>query len=157
MKLSMGFFEDIEMWKTFIDQWNGMGLFLSSLWDTSDTLSFFSVASGSLGFEGIFHKRSFQGKWLPSQKLGEQGIIILWQELYAVNVSCHLWRPHWMSKRVQIHYDNQSLVQVINSGQFKVPGSWTFIMDLTFCTLQHNFYFRADSLSLGSRWSASAS
>lgn len=125
------------MWKTFIDQWSGIGLFLSPLWDTSDTLSFFSVASGSLGFERIFHKRSFQGNWLPSQQLGEQGIIILWQELYAVNVSCHLWRPHWISKRVRIHCDNQGLVQVINSGQFKVPGLWTFIMDLSlfFCSV----------------------
>ena len=75
------------MWKMFIDQWNGIGLFLSPLWETSDTLSLFTDASGSLGYEGIFQKRWFQGKWLPCQQLGQGGISILWQELYAINVA----------------------------------------------------------------------
>ena len=39
MNLTTGFYKDIEMWKMFIDQWNGIGLFLSPLWETSDTLS----------------------------------------------------------------------------------------------------------------------
>ena len=39
IKLTTGFYKDIEMWKMFIDQWNGIGLFLSPLWETSDTLS----------------------------------------------------------------------------------------------------------------------
>lgn len=85
------------MWKTFIDhgQSSGIGLFLSPLWDTSNTLSLFTDASGSLGYGGIFQKRSFQGKWLPSQQLGQQGISILWQKLYSVNVAYHLFGPLW--------------------------------------------------------------
>ena len=39
IKLTTGFYKDIEMWKMFIDQWNGIGLFLSPLWETSDILS----------------------------------------------------------------------------------------------------------------------
>ena len=37
IKLTMGFYKDIEMWSMFTERWNGVGLFLSSLWDTSDT------------------------------------------------------------------------------------------------------------------------
>ena len=70
----------------FIDQWNGIGLFLSPLWETSDALSLFTDASGSLGYGGIFQKRWFQGKWLPCQQLGQRGVSIVWQELYAINV-----------------------------------------------------------------------
>lgn len=81
IKLTTGFYKDIQMWKLFIDQWNGIGLFLSPIWKTSNTLSLFTDASGSLGYGGIFQQRWFQGRWLPSQQLGQQGISILWQEL----------------------------------------------------------------------------
>ena len=54
--------------------------------DTTDSDSLFTDASGSLGFGGIFPTRWFQGKWLPSQQLSQQGINILWQELYAITV-----------------------------------------------------------------------
>ena len=36
IKLTTGFYKDIEMWSMFIEQWNGVGLFLSSKWDTSE-------------------------------------------------------------------------------------------------------------------------
>ena len=143
IKLTTGFYKDIEMWKMFIDQWNGIGIFLSPLWETSDTLSLFTGASGSLSYGGIFQKRWFQGKWLPCQQLGQRGISILWQELYAINVVCHLWGTHWTSKRIHFYCDNQGVVEVINSRRSKVPRVMDLVRDLTLCTLQHNFYFRA--------------
>lgn len=142
IKLTTGFYKDIEMWKMFIDQWNGIGLFLSPLWETSNTLSLFTDASGSLGYGGFFQNRWFQGQWLPSQQLGQPGISILWQELYAINVACHLWGALWTSKRIQFYCDNQGVVEVINSRRSKVPRVMDLVRDLTLCTLQ-NFYFRA--------------
>ena len=47
IKLTTGFFKDLDMWSLFIEQWNGIGLFISSLWNTSETLSLFTDASGS--------------------------------------------------------------------------------------------------------------
>ena len=143
IKLTTGFYKDIEMWKMFIDQWNGIGLFLSPLWETSNTLSLFTDASGSLGYGGFFQNRWFQGQWLPSQQLGQPGISILWQELYAINVACHLWGALWTSKRIQFYCDNQGVVEVINSRRSKVPRVMDLVRDLTLCTLQQNFYFRA--------------
>ena len=72
-------------------QWNGIGLFLPPLWETSDTLPLYTDASGSLGYVFFFQKRWFQGQWLPSRQLGQPGVSILWPELYAINVACHLW------------------------------------------------------------------
>ena len=143
IKLTAGFHKDIDMWKIFIEQWNGVGLFLSSQWDTSDTLSLFTDASGSLGYGGIFQNSWFQGRWSPSQLLGQPGISILWQELFAINIACHLWGPHWTSKRIKFYCDNQGVVEVINSRRSKVPRVMDLVQDLTLCTLKHNFYFRA--------------
>ena len=87
IKLTTGFYRDIEMWKMFIDQWNGIVLFLSPLYENFTTLSSLTDASGYLGYGGFFQTRCFQGQWLQSLQLGQPGISILWQELYAINVA----------------------------------------------------------------------
>jgi hypothetical protein len=143
IKLNSGFYKDIEMWKLFIFQWNGVGMFMSRHWDTSDSLSLFTDASGTLGYGGLFDNAWFQSRWLPCQQLSQPGISILWQELFAINIACHLWGPHWACKRIQFHCDNQGVVDVINSKRSKIPRVMDLIRDLTLCTLKHNFYFRA--------------
>jgi len=60
--LQSGFYKDIDMWSLFIEQWNGIGLFLFPQWDTSETLSLFTDASSSIGYGGFFQTRWFQGK-----------------------------------------------------------------------------------------------
>lgn len=125
-KLTTGFFKDLEMWKMSIGQWDSVGLFLSPLWENSDTLSLFADASGSLGYGGFFQNRWFQKHWLPSQQLGQPGTSIFWQELHAINVACHLWRALWTSKCILFYCENQGVVEVINSHRSKVP----WVMDL---------------------------
>ena len=56
IKLTTDFYKDTEMWKIFIDQWNGKELFLSPMWENSDTLSLFTDASGSPGYGGVLQK-----------------------------------------------------------------------------------------------------
>lgn len=143
-----------------MDQWNGIGLFLSPLWENSDTLSLFTDASGSLGYGGFFQKRWFQGQWLPSQQLGQPGISILWQELYAINIACHLWGALWTSKRIRFYFDNQGVVEVINSRRSKVPRVMDLVRDLTLCTLRCmslGSITTLQTLFLVSRWNASTS
>ena len=143
IKLTTGFYKDIQMWSLFINQWNGVRLFLSSSWDTSETFSLFTDASGSVGYGGFFQNSWFQGKWLPHQQLGQPGISILWHELFAINIACHLWGSQWTSKRIKFFCDNQGVVEVINSKKSKIPRIMDLVRDLTLCTLQHNFFFHA--------------
>ena len=69
IKLTTGFYKDIDMWSLFIHQWNGVGMFLSSQWDTFETLSLFTDASGSIGYGVFFQTRWFHGKWLPTSRI----------------------------------------------------------------------------------------
>ena len=135
VKLTTGYYKDIEMWKMFIDQWNGIGLFLSRLWENSNTLSLSTDASGSLGYGGFFQNRWFLGQWLPFQQLGQPEISILWQELYAINVACHLWGALWTSKRIQFYCDNQGVDEVINSRRSKVTRVMDLVRDLKLCSI----------------------
>ena len=130
IKLTTGFFKDLDMWSLFIEQRNGIGLFLSFLWDTSETLSLFTDASGSIGYGGFFQTSWFQGNWLPHQQLGSPGMSILWQELFAIVFACH----KWTSRRIKFHCDNLDVVEVINSRKSKVPRVMDLVRDLTLCT-----------------------
>ena len=60
IKLNAVSFRDIEMWRMFIEQCYGVGLFLSSLWDTSDTISLYTDASVAQWVMGTI----FQNLWL---------------------------------------------------------------------------------------------
>ena len=59
VKLNSGFFSEIAMWKTFIDNWIGANFFLSSSWEDSNTLDLHTDASGALGFGGDSGKKWF--------------------------------------------------------------------------------------------------
>ena len=61
----------------------GQAFLMPSHWVTSDVLSLYTDASGSLGFWGIFETHWFQGSWEPHKNLGQPGISIAWQELFA--------------------------------------------------------------------------
>lgn len=92
IKLRSGFFKDLLTWQKFISHWNGGAFFLSTSWVHSDSLELYTDASGTWGFGGIFGLKWFQGSWQSHQQLGQPGISIAWQELFAIVVACHLWQ-----------------------------------------------------------------
>ena len=62
IKLSSGFFKDLDMWQEFLSGWNGASFFLTTAWVNSDSLQLFTDASGSIGFGGIFSSQWFHGQ-----------------------------------------------------------------------------------------------
>ena len=108
IKLNAGFREDIRMWQTFLDQWNGSNFFMHKDWATSEDLHLYTDAASTVGFGGIFGTQWFQGKWQPNQTISTPSISIDWQELYAVVVTCSIWGKHWSRKRIIFHCDNQT-------------------------------------------------
>ena len=68
---------------------------------------------------------------------------ILWQELFAIVVACHLWGHQWTSRRIKFYCDSQGMVEIINSRKSKVPRVMDLVWDFTLCTLRHNFFFQA--------------
>ena len=143
IKLNSGFFQDLQMWKEFILNWNGANFFLSSEWHDSSTLDMHTDASGTLGFGGIFGTKWFQGKWRPHQKLGQPGISISWQELFAIVVACQIWGNLLHDHRITFHCDNEAVVSIINTKRSRIPRVMDLLRHLTLLTLQHNIYIRA--------------
>jgi hypothetical protein len=143
IKLSKGFFKDLGMWEEFIQDWNGASFFISSTWVTSDTLSLFTDASGSLGFGGIFGAHWFQGHWEPQHQLGRPGISIAWQELFAIVVACQLWANVFSNRRILFFCDNESVVNIVNTKRSRIPRVMDLVRHLTLLSLKFNVYIRA--------------
>ena len=64
--------------------------FLSSVWLDPECLELHTDASGTIGFGGFFGKKWFRGKWEAHHQLGQPGISIARQELFAIVVACHI-------------------------------------------------------------------
>lgn len=142
IKLSSGFFKDLLTWKKFISHWNGAAFFLSTSWVDSVSLELYTDASGALGFGGIFGRKWFQGCWQRHQQIGQPGISIAWQELFAIVVACHLWGDAFANKRIIFYCDNESVVHIVNSKRSRIPRVMDLVRHLTLLTLEHNFYLK---------------
>lgn len=119
---------------------------MQSHWVTSDVSSLYTDASGSPGFGNIFQTHWFQGSWEPHQKLGQPGISIAWQELFAFVVACHLWANFFSNKRIQFFCDNESVVSILNTKRSRIPRVMDLVRYLTLLTLGFNFCFRAEHI-----------
>ena len=71
IRLNAGFQKDIAMWKTFLQSWNGVNLFLEQNITFSDNIQLFTDASGSIGYGGFLNGAWFQGKWEPHQQISK--------------------------------------------------------------------------------------
>ncbi|KAL9954485.1 hypothetical protein ACROYT_G042033 [Oculina patagonica] len=147
IKLNSGFFKDLTIWQKFIVNWNGASFFLAPSWVDSETLELHTDASGALGYGGIFKSKWFSGPWEPHQKLGEPGISIAWQELFALVVACHLWGEHFSNKRILFYCDNESVVSIVNSKRSRIPRVMDLVRHLTLLTLKYNIYIQVQHIA----------
>lgn len=143
VRLPQEFFADLIMWQQFLESWNGKAFFLNPFWETSEDLALHTDASGTLGFGGICGNSWFQGRWGQGQLLGQNGISIAWQELYAIVYACALWGEHWRQKMVLFNCDNLAVVHVINTKRSKCRDIMKLVRKLTLVTMQYNFYIKA--------------
>ena len=147
IRLNSGFRKDISMWQHFLQNWNGVSLFLDTQVTSPPELQLYTDASGSLGYGGFLAGEWFQGHWLPHHTLSQKrGISIEWQELFPIYLACILWGPRWSSKRIRMWCDNKSVVASINSKHSKSPRVMDLIRAITLQTLQYNFAFTASHI-----------
>ena len=125
--LGKGFRKDVQMWQSFLCDWNGKAFFLNHFWKSSSQLKLFTDASGRLGFGGIFGTSWFQGSWSPSQSLGPNGVSIAWQVLYAIVVACSVWGHLWSRKCITFFCDNEAVVREVDTRRCKCPKIMNFL------------------------------
>ena len=111
-------------------------MFYDDQWSTAAELEFWSDAlDTSMGayFQGAWIYQAFEG---PHLALAENSIN--WRELYAVVTAIATWADRLSGKRVIIHCDNSSIVQIINKGSSRNANIMQLVRILFFyvCSVQ---------------------
>ena len=131
--------QDIHLWKSFIEIWNGKNFFLDKTETSSDNMHFFTDAAGTIGYGGYF-----QGAWFCKQWEEVQlSYCMTSKELYPIAVAVSLWGPLWSGKRIMVHCDNEGAVKALNKSYSNKPTVADIIRHVTFVCMKYNFILNA--------------
>ena len=129
---------DLSAWRIFLHSFNGMSMFLSNEWVSSDAVRLFSDAS-ALGFAAIYGTHWFQGRFPPSWSHTNIAV----KELLPIVLAVQLWGPLMANSRMLFMCDNMSIVAVINSRTSKDRSIMDLLRKLAIATMSHNVHFAA--------------
>ena len=130
---------DLEIWRSFLDDFNGRSIFLSDVWTDSFSLNLYTDAAGSLGFGAVFGCDWFYGGWPENWK--QFNITIL--EFYPIVLSVLVWGYKMRNKRITFYTDNAALVDIINKATSRDVIVMIFVRRLVLACLKYNILFRA--------------
>lgn len=135
---------DLRMWQHFLQNWNGVSLFIDVHRSLAEDMDLYTDASGTIGYGGFFKGAWFYGPW-PRCILDELSnkISIAFQELYPIVVAAILWGKSWERKRIVFHCDNQGTCFILNKGRSKSDDIMKLMRRLTLVAAKHSFTFTA--------------
>ena len=139
IRLGISFRSDLAWWVMFMDSWNGVSMMPAPHTNLS-VHHIWTDASGHFGCGAIC---PLTGSWLqfPWPHHGAEGNVNLKQEsitlkeLLSIVFACAVWGNQWQRSMIIAHCDNQSAVEIVNSGCSRIPA----IMHLMRCL----FFIRA--------------
>ena len=126
---------DLKWWLEVLPQWSGGSLILESHWTSSSTMELFTDASGNEGWGAYWTGRWISAHWSTPQTT----MSIAWKELYAIVLSAHSWGSLWQRRKIRVHCDNQTVVDIWESGTSKSPEIMALVRMLFFCAAHNNF------------------
>ena len=140
--------EDLNMWSTFLQNWNGHSFFLEDQLTSAPDLSLYTNASGAHGYGTYYQCQWFRGDWVQGQRLGvDKGTSIVYQELFPIVLAASIWGHTWKQKRILFYCDNEATVSAINKGASSCPLMSHLLRLLTLRAMSCNFIVRASHVS----------
>ena len=130
---------DLTTWLEFLDNHNGINMFIDECWASSDKLRLYTDASGSIGYGGFLNTSWFYGKW-PVQCVS-LNITIL--ELYPIVLSLYIFGQQLKNKCVLFLTDNEAVVHIINRQTSKDKQIMILVRLLVTTCLRYNINFRS--------------
>ena len=133
--------KDLQWWKKFMNQFNGVTMFPESKWYAPDQLlstdSCLSDCGGWL--QGEFFHCEF-----PMEILSLVGSSIAINELEcpAVVVALKAWQQKLPNRNILLHYDNSTTVQVINNGAARNAFTQACLREIAWVTATNNAWIK---------------
>jgi hypothetical protein len=132
------FRKDLLWWQRFLVTFNGTTIIPEMAWLSPD--SQFSTDS-SLKSCGGWCGNQYFSRVFPSFILKEEHHIST-LELLTVMVALKSWAVQFQNKRLKIYCDNDSAVQVINSGRSKDKNMLAIMREIAFISARHNIQLK---------------
>lgn len=131
--------QDLLVWLTFLNEFNGRTFFIEERWLSPLPLSLYTDAAGSKGYGAIFGRHWFYGEWPDAWK----SLNITFLELFPITVALHIWGCQMNDRCVSLFTDNAALVDIINKQTSKHSLVMVLVRDLVLTSLRYNIVFRA--------------
>ena len=141
IRVSYAMVEDLEVWKSFLDQYNGVQM-MADMW-VGQVLDLYTDASGEIGFGAYFDGHWSYGEWPEWLKNKHYKLLITFKELFPIVLSLILWGHEWKNQKVIFHCDNQAVVCSINKQSTKEKSSMHLLRMLVTICLKLNIVFKA--------------
>ncbi|MBV2113348.1 MAG: hypothetical protein KUF82_20545 [Candidatus Thiodiazotropha sp. (ex Ctena orbiculata)] len=141
VRLTRGIKEDLEMWQTFLIQFNGLSYMLDLQWTSSATLG---LQTDSAGGAALGCGAYFQGDWvflkwpLDWEKTGIL-LDITFLEMVPIALAVCLWKDRFVTKRILFASDNMAVVHILNSKSAKSERVMSLVRQIVLWSLQYDF------------------
>jgi hypothetical protein len=149
IRLSNGLKSDLNMWKTFLTNYNGTSVMLDTEWKSNSDIQLFTDSAGqsNLGC-GIY----FNGRWAFMQwpqQWKDTDILkdITFLEIIPIALACFLWSEHFRSMRIQFSCDNMAVVHILNSKSSKSNRVMALVRQIVLWSLKFDFQLNAVHIS----------
>ena len=136
--------DDLEVWLTFFENFNGVTMFRPRKAETSATLSLYTDAS-PLGAGDVFQHKWFQLKY----PLAWARLNITFRELFPILVVVYVFGKDFQNTTIIFHTDNQPIVHVLKNQTSKEKLVMVLVRNLVLVCLARNIKWL--STCLGSR------
>ena len=143
VRLDQEFKLDCQVWRTFLSTCDFQVICRPMIdikkLESATEIGFFTDASGNktLGFGGTYLDEWFFGSWEPDF-IQDFRPSIAYLELYALTTGILIWSDRLRNRRITIHCDNKSVVEMINKTSSKCKNCMYLIRLLVLSGLLHN-------------------
>ena len=142
VRLNKGCKLDLEVWLSFLAEFNGRSMFLDEHWSQSVQVHLYTDAAGAVGFGAVLGRHWCRAMWPNQWK--ERGI--MFKEAYPILVALHLWGEQLTNRRLLCHTDNMAVKSAVNSMTSKCPFAMAVIRQIVTLCLRHNILLRAEHI-----------
>lgn len=137
--------EDLKMWLTFLDNFNGVSYIPPCTWFENERLQLFTDSAGSceLGCGCFYRNQWVFFPWPKSWQCDELMADITFLEMVPVILALILWGKHLKNKRVLLRIDNEALVIVINKQTSKSKRLMQLVRHFVLLAMEYGIIFKA--------------
>lgn len=148
VRVNSGMKNDLKMWLTFLDNYNGVTYFSDQHWVGNHEIELFSdsAAGFGLGFGVYLSGQWAYGVW--PERWFEVGVTndITILELFPIVAATFIWADVLKNKKICFRSDNQAVCHIINTVTSKSELVMSLVRTFVLQCLKRNILFKAEHI-----------